>query len=180
AAAQPQAKIMNKLAVYVFPLGVLVSGSFLPVAILIYWVSNNAWTVVQQHYVFKKIEREEDAKKERLEQVRADRAPKPGARPSQGKKGKAKQSSAVIDGDVVEDEPDTTDDDAAGTADSDASQRNGQKQAGGKQPQKQGNAKSSGSGKSGGGQARQGQKGQQNRKGGQGQKNRPQGQRPGG
>ena len=56
--------MMNKLALYVFPLGVVVGGPFLPIAIIIYWVSNNIWTFGQQHYVFGKIEKEEEAKKE--------------------------------------------------------------------------------------------------------------------
>ncbi len=42
--------MMNKLALYVFPLGVVVGGPFLPIAIIIYWVSNNIWTFGQQHY----------------------------------------------------------------------------------------------------------------------------------
>jgi len=88
AAAQPQARIMNKLALYVFPLGVLVSGAFLPVAILIYWVANNAWTVGQQHIIFGQIEKEEEAKKQRAQEIRSQRAPKPGAVPQVGKKGR--------------------------------------------------------------------------------------------
>ena len=61
AAANPQSAIMNKLALYVFPLGVLVGGPFLPIAILLYWVSNNIWTYGQQHLVFRKIDAEEEA-----------------------------------------------------------------------------------------------------------------------
>jgi len=36
---------------WVVPMGVLVSGAFFPfpVAILLYWLTNNAWTLVQQH-----------------------------------------------------------------------------------------------------------------------------------
>ncbi|GAA4802613.1 membrane protein insertase YidC [Tomitella cavernea] len=190
AATQPQAKIMNKLAVYVFPLGVLVSGSFLPVAILIYWVSNNAWTVVQQHYVFKKIEKEEAAKKERLEQVRADRAPKPGARPSQGKKGRAKGGAAVIDGDVVsDDDADAAGGDAAegdgvpsqkggGTGGDSSAQPPKKKPAPGQKPKAekgQQGQKSSGGQKNSGGQ-NQNRSGQNQNRSGQGQKRRPQGQ----
>lgn len=85
AAAQPQAAIMNKLALYVFPLGVLVGGPFLPVAILLYWVANNFWTYAQQHLVFGKIDKEEQAKKEEALERRASNAPKPGAKPQAGK-----------------------------------------------------------------------------------------------
>ncbi|WP_024792987.1 membrane protein insertase YidC [Tomitella biformata] len=97
AAAAPQAKIMNKLALYVFPLGVLVSGAFLPVAILLYWVANNGWTVVQQHVVFGQIEKEEEAKKQRLLEIRSERAPKPGAVPQVGKKAKPVDDVLVVD-----------------------------------------------------------------------------------
>ena len=65
AAANPQTAMMNKLALYVFPLGVVVGGPFLPLAIILYWVANNIWTFGQQHYVFGKIEKEEEAKKPR-------------------------------------------------------------------------------------------------------------------
>lgn len=63
AAANPQTALMNKLALYVFPLGVVVGGPFLPLAVIMYWLANNIWTYGQQHYVFGKIEKEEEAKK---------------------------------------------------------------------------------------------------------------------
>lgn len=81
AAANPQSAIMNKLALYVFPLGVLAFGAFLPIAILLYWVSNNAWTYGQQHLVFGKIDKEEAAKKQVALDKRTENAPKPGAKP---------------------------------------------------------------------------------------------------
>src|SRR3546814_17181488 len=37
----PQTAIMNKLALWVFPVGVIAFGAFAPVAILLYFVSNN-------------------------------------------------------------------------------------------------------------------------------------------
>lgn len=89
AAANPQTAMMNKLALYVFPLGVVVGGPFLPIAIIIYWVSNNIWTFGQQHYVFGKIEKEEEAKKEEAIARRAANAPAPGAKPTKPKKGGA-------------------------------------------------------------------------------------------
>ena len=85
AAANPQTAMMNKLALYVFPLGVVVGGPFLPIAIIIYWVSNNIWTFGQQHYVFNKIEEEEEAKKEEALARRAANGPAPGAKPTKRK-----------------------------------------------------------------------------------------------
>ena len=81
AAANPQTAMMNKLALYVFPLGVVVGGPFLPLAIILYWFSNNLWTFGQQHYVFGMIEKEDEAKKEEVLQRRAANAPAPGAKP---------------------------------------------------------------------------------------------------
>ncbi|WP_431957511.1 membrane protein insertase YidC [Nocardia lijiangensis] len=95
AAANPQAAMMNKLALWVFPLGVLVGGPFLPIAILIYWVSNNIWTYGQQHLVFGRMAKEEEAKKQAKLEQRAQNAPKPGAKPVSTKKKPAAAATAV-------------------------------------------------------------------------------------
>lgn len=68
--APQQMAVMNRLMLWAFPLGVLVGGSFLPVAILVYWLSNNVWTLAQQHYVHRALDREEAA-----EAARAINAP---------------------------------------------------------------------------------------------------------
>ncbi|MFD6390172.1 membrane protein insertase YidC [Nocardia sp. NPDC055029] len=81
AAANPQAAIMNKLSLWVFPLGVMVGGPFLMIGILIYWVANNIWTYGQQHLVFGRMEKEEEEKKAKKLELRAQNAPKPGAKP---------------------------------------------------------------------------------------------------
>lgn len=86
AAANPQTAMMNKLALYVFPLGVVVGGPFLPLAIILYWFSNNIWTFGQQHYVFGMIEKEEEAKKQQALERRAANAPAPGAKPKRSPK----------------------------------------------------------------------------------------------
>ena len=81
AAANPQTAMMNKLALYVFPLGVVVGGPFLPLAIIFYWFANNIWTFGQQHYVFAMIEREDEEKKREAIERRSANAPAPGAKP---------------------------------------------------------------------------------------------------
>ncbi|MFE2752378.1 membrane protein insertase YidC [Actinosynnema sp. NPDC059335] len=81
AADNPQTAIMNKLTLYIFPLGVLVGGLFFPIAILLYWLSNNAWTLGQQYVVYHRIDREEEAKKVEATAQRTALAPKPGAKP---------------------------------------------------------------------------------------------------
>ncbi len=101
AAANPQTAMMNKLALYVFPLGVVVGGPFLPLAIIFYWFSNNIWTFAQQHYVFGKLEKEEEAKKQEALERRAANAPAPGAKPKRASKSPrpAGPAAAVVNGD---------------------------------------------------------------------------------
>ena len=86
AAANPQTAMMNKLALYIFPLGVVAGGPFLPLAIILYWFANNIWTFGQQHYVFGKIAKEEEAKKQEAIARRAANAPAPGAKPTRPSK----------------------------------------------------------------------------------------------
>jgi YidC/Oxa1 family membrane protein insertase len=86
AAANPQTAMMNKLALYVFPLGVVVGGPFLPLAIIMYWVANNIWTFGQQHYVFGKIEEEEELKKVEALERRNANAPAQGKKPTKPRK----------------------------------------------------------------------------------------------
>lgn len=82
----PQTRMMNNLALYVFHIGILVTGPFFPVAILLYWMSNNIWTYGQQHLVFGKIAKEEEeARRLKQEKLKAN-APKPGVRPDRPKK----------------------------------------------------------------------------------------------
>ncbi|GAA3430403.1 membrane protein insertase YidC [Kutzneria kofuensis] len=81
--ANPQTAMMNKLTLYLFPLGVLAFGAFLQIGLLFYWLSNNAWTLGQQYFVYHRIDREEaEAKAKKVEQ-RNNLAPKPGQKPMQ-------------------------------------------------------------------------------------------------
>ena len=93
AAANPQTAIMNRLALYIFPVGVVVGGPFLPLAIILYWFANNIWTFGQQHYVFGKIAQEEEAKKQEATARRAANAPAPGAKPKRPPKQAAASSN---------------------------------------------------------------------------------------
>jgi YidC/Oxa1 family membrane protein insertase len=81
--ATGQTAMMNKLTLYIFPLGVLVFGGGFPVGLLLYWLSNNGWTLAQQHFVFTRMDREEEAQKEQAVQTRSSLAPKPGQKPVQ-------------------------------------------------------------------------------------------------
>lgn len=77
----PQTAIMNKLMLYVFPIGVVVGAPFLPLAVLLYWVANNLWTLGQQYVVYKRIDVEETAKREQVAATQKARAPRPGQKP---------------------------------------------------------------------------------------------------
>ena len=97
AAANPQTAMMNKLALYVFPLGVVVGGPFLPLAVILYWVANNIWTYGQQHYVFGRIEKEEELKKEEELARRASNAPAPGSKPKVKRKRPPTAAADAVD-----------------------------------------------------------------------------------
>ncbi len=80
-AENPQTAVMNKLMLYVFPIGVVVGAPFLPLAVLLYWVANNLWTLGQQYVVYRKIDAEESAKKTAAVATQQARAPRPGQKP---------------------------------------------------------------------------------------------------
>jgi YidC/Oxa1 family membrane protein insertase len=80
-ADNPQTAIMQKLMLYVFPIGVVVGAPFLPLAILLYWVSNNLWTLAQQYVVYRRIDAEETEKRDNATAARQALAPKPGQKP---------------------------------------------------------------------------------------------------
>lgn len=123
AAANPQAKIMNKLMLWAFPVGILVTGAFWPLAILVYMVTNNLWTLGQQYYLYEKMAKEDDAAALVRREEQKSLAPKVGVKPTTTKKVKGGGSAsatvggsqtAVVDDDDVAASP--TVDPAAGAA----------------------------------------------------------------
>ena len=93
-AGTPQSEMMQKITLWLFPLGVLVFGGALPVGLLLYWLSNNGWTLGQQHFVFKRIDKEEAEKKELVVEQRAALAPKVGQKPTQVRRRPANATAA--------------------------------------------------------------------------------------
>lgn len=81
-----QAKMMQNITMWVFPFGLLVIGAFVPVGLLIYFLANNGWTLMQQRVIYRKIDREEDEKKVEAVEKRTALAPKPGQKPAAGQK----------------------------------------------------------------------------------------------
>lgn len=81
ASASQQTAMMNKLTMYVFPAGVLVFGAFFPIGLLIYWLSNNMWSLGQQRLVYNRIDKEEEVRKIEAAEKRTNLAPRPGQKP---------------------------------------------------------------------------------------------------
>ena len=102
-AANPQAAVMQKLTMWLFPIGVLVFGAFFPIAILLYWLANNSWTLTQQWYVYGRIAREEEDRRAQAAEQRDLLAPKPGQKP---KRGAGTPDRGVVDAPLIDvDEP---------------------------------------------------------------------------
>jgi YidC/Oxa1 family membrane protein insertase len=121
-AANPQAAIMNKMMLYVFPIGVVVGAPFLPLAVLIYWVANNLWTLGQQYVVYRRIDAEEAEKKTQAVAERQARAPRPGQKPTRPEVTRPEKTPG---GKPVTRRPSSTDGSGA-TAKSDGSGANGE------------------------------------------------------
>jgi YidC/Oxa1 family membrane protein insertase len=82
AMANPQSAMMAKFMMYIAPIGAIISGWFLPIAVLLYWLANNIWTLGQQHFLTKKIDREEAREKAKeIEAKKSAPRPKPGQKP---------------------------------------------------------------------------------------------------
>ncbi|WP_164702913.1 membrane protein insertase YidC [Modestobacter sp. KNN46-3] len=103
-----QAAMVQKLLLYGMPLSLFVSGFFFPIGVLLYWFTNNLWTLGQQFYILKKLP--PPGSPAALAKAAADKpqidpkslAPKPGAkpvRPKSGSRGATAASSPTVDGD---------------------------------------------------------------------------------
>jgi YidC/Oxa1 family membrane protein insertase len=53
-AEDPQQKMVQRLMLYGIPLSLLVSGAIFPIGVIIYWVTNNLFTLAQQQWVLRK------------------------------------------------------------------------------------------------------------------------------
>jgi len=81
--AEGQAAIIQRLMLYVIPLGVLGSGLIFnfPLGVLLYWFTSNLWTLGQQAYIIKFHPPEEADKVAPAGALGKTLAPKPGQRP---------------------------------------------------------------------------------------------------
>jgi YidC/Oxa1 family membrane protein insertase len=53
-AEDPQQKMIQRLMLYGIPASLLISGSLFPIGVIIYWVTNNLFTLAQQQWVLRK------------------------------------------------------------------------------------------------------------------------------
>lgn len=92
-----QANIMRQMMLYVFPIGILATGAFWPLAILVYMMTNNIWTYGQQHFLFAQMDKEEEEARQVAAEKRNALAPKVGVKPVNPRKrgGAAAASNAA-------------------------------------------------------------------------------------
>lgn len=76
-----QANIMRQMMLYIFPVGILATGAFWPIAILVYMMTNNLWTYGQQHFLFARMDKEEEEARQVALEKRNALAPKVGVKP---------------------------------------------------------------------------------------------------
>jgi YidC/Oxa1 family membrane protein insertase len=126
-----QAAMVQKLLLYGMPLSLFVTGFFFPVGVLLYWFTNNLWTLGQQFYILKKLP--PPGSPAALAKAAADKpavdpktlAPRPGAKPVRPKAGRpataAPESTVGPDGTASSDVPAPAADDVApaGSAEAD-------------------------------------------------------------
>ncbi|MEU5780138.1 membrane protein insertase YidC [Micromonospora lupini] len=62
-AEDPQQRMIQRLMLYGIPASLLISGSIFPIGVIIYWVTNNLFTLAQQQWVLRKFPPPVTAKK---------------------------------------------------------------------------------------------------------------------
>ncbi|NEW50518.1 membrane protein insertase YidC [Nocardia cyriacigeorgica] len=87
----PGLPFMRTLSLWVFPAAALIGGAVLPLIVLLYFVTNNAWTFAQQRIVYRRIDREAEQRDTAKPVAPSDVAdartgPRPGARPNRRKR----------------------------------------------------------------------------------------------
>ncbi len=110
-AAEGSAATIQRLMLYVIPVGVLASGLLFnfPLGVLLYWFTSNLWTLGQQGYIMRFHPHPDKATGTApVKELGKSLAPKPGARPVRMNKGGATEAAAGSDIVVEPDDEDTT------------------------------------------------------------------------
>lgn len=93
-----QMETMQKLMLWVMPVMYLSGGFLWQVGLAVYMFTNNAWTLVQNILVFRKMDREEEEERQAKLEAKRTTAPKPGVKPANPKKGRgAAKASGTSD-----------------------------------------------------------------------------------
>ena len=111
------AATVQRLMLWLIPLGTLFSGTFFPLGVLLYWFTSNLWTMGQQLYI-NKFHPHEDTLAAPVGEVGKTLAPKPGQRPVRA----AKSATAA-----ASDSAELPDEDEAAPAPQRAAPRPGQR-----------------------------------------------------
>jgi YidC/Oxa1 family membrane protein insertase len=96
-----QAATIQKLLLYGMPLSLFVTGFFFPIGVLLYWFTNNLWTLGQQFFILRKMPPPgSDAAKAKAAAGKPvidpkTLAPKPGAKPVRPKSGRPAPQPAI-------------------------------------------------------------------------------------
>ncbi|SDD36373.1 YidC/Oxa1 family membrane protein insertase [Geodermatophilus telluris] len=110
-----QAAMVQKLLLYGMPVSLFVTGFFFPIGVLLYWMTNNLWTLGQQFFILRKMP--PPGSPAALARSAADKpavdpktlAPKPGAKPVRSRGGRPVTSGVDLgkDGDRDPGTPDS-------------------------------------------------------------------------
>jgi YidC/Oxa1 family membrane protein insertase len=110
AVVQPegQAATIQRLMLYLIPVGVLISGLLFnfPLGVLLYWFTSNLWTLGQQAYIIRFHPPAEEPAKQPVGQLGKSLAPRPGQRPARSARGGAALGTGTH---LSADEPDVDD-----------------------------------------------------------------------
>ncbi|WP_433206142.1 membrane protein insertase YidC [Nocardia sp. CA-107356] len=72
---------LRPLSLWAIPAAAILGGAMVPVAILLYFVTNNAWTLAQQQIVYRRLDAETAAEATHVAARAVASAPKPGVKP---------------------------------------------------------------------------------------------------
>ncbi|MGK5113550.1 MULTISPECIES: membrane protein insertase YidC [unclassified Geodermatophilus] len=159
-----QAAMVQKLLLYGMPLSLFVTGFFFPIGVLLYWFTNNLWTLGQQFFILRKMP--PPGSPAALAKAAADKpaidpkslAPKPGAKPVRPKPGRPADTSAPVDMTKRSDTPAPVDGDDVLPPGATASGANGKPPAGRGQPGRPRSGSGSGGGRGSQGPANRGKR----------------------
>ncbi len=97
-AEDPTQLLLQRLMVYGFPAGLLISGAFFPIGVVLYWVINNLFSLGQQQWVLRAYpppNAKPNAKGQVTKEAPKVAPPRPGAKPVKNKKKGAQVTQPV-------------------------------------------------------------------------------------